>query len=175
MSDDGTYEGGAALIADELAGPLDRDEAAELLLLAQLLAHQATWEQPRQGLGEEVVRAVTRTARPHRRRRGVAALAAVAAAIVLASGSLLVAQRGGTAGFQARLTATVLAPGARGSADVTRTRAGFRIDLDASGLLPLAPGEYYQAWLKNNAGTLVPIGTFSSSDSGVTLWSGVSP
>ena len=36
-------------------------------------------------------------------------------------------------------------------------------------------GEYYQAWLKNSAGTLVPIGTFSSSDGRVTLWSGVSP
>jgi hypothetical protein len=29
--------------------------------------------------------------------------------------------------------------------------------------------------LKNAAGTLVPIGTFSSSDGHVTLWSGVSP
>ena len=29
--------------------------------------------------------------------------------------------------------------------------------------------------MKNAAGTLVPIGTFSSSDGRVTLWSGVSP
>jgi hypothetical protein len=29
--------------------------------------------------------------------------------------------------------------------------------------------------LKNAQGTLVPIGTFSSSDGRVTLWSGVSP
>ena len=32
-----------------------------------------------------------------------------------------------------------------------------------------------KAWLKDAAGTLVPIGTFSSSDAQVTLWSGVSP
>ena len=47
--------------------------------------------------------------------------------------------------------------------------------LDARGLPKLPAGEYYQAWLKNAAGTLVPIGTFSSSDGRVTLWSGVSP
>ena len=47
--------------------------------------------------------------------------------------------------------------------------------LDAAGLPKLPAGEYYQAWLKNAAGTLVPIGTFSSSDGKVTLWSGVSP
>ena len=39
----------------------------------------------------------------------------------------------------------------------------------------LRSGEYYQAWLKNSAGALVPIGTFSSSDGRVTLWSVVSP
>ena len=36
-------------------------------------------------------------------------------------------------------------------------------------------GQYYEAWLKNNAGELVAIGTFSSSDGRITLWSGVSP
>jgi Anti-sigma-K factor rskA len=39
----------------------------------------------------------------------------------------------------------------------------------------LPNGEYYQAWLKNAAGALVPIGTFSSADASITLWSGVSP
>jgi len=39
----------------------------------------------------------------------------------------------------------------------------------------LRSGEYYQAWLKNSAGALVPIETFSSSDGRVTLWSVVSP
>jgi hypothetical protein len=73
------------------------------------------------------------------------------------------------------LQATGLAPGARASAHITRTDAGFRVVLDARGLQPLDRGEFYEAWMKNAAGTLVPIGTFSSSDDRVTLWSGVSP
>ena len=53
-------------------------------------------------------------------------------------------------------------------------REGFRIVLEARGLPPLPPGEYYQAWLKNARGTLVPIGTFNTGRD-VTLWAGVSP
>ena len=33
---------------------------------------------------------------------------------------------------------------------------------------------YYEAWLKNEAGTLVPIGTFNQPDD-ITLWAGVAP
>jgi len=47
--------------------------------------------------------------------------------------------------------------------------------VDADGLPALRDDEYYQAWLRNARGTLVPIGTFSSSDGRITLWSGVSP
>ena len=44
--------------------------------------------------------------------------------------------------------------------------------LSATGLPHLANGRYYQAWLKNAAGILVPIGTFNDARN-VTLWSGV--
>ena len=54
------------------------------------------------------------------------------------------------------------------------SNAGFRVTLDAHGLPALPRGEYYQAWLQSRDGTVVPIGTFSSSDGHVTLWSGVS-
>jgi hypothetical protein len=87
----------------------------------------------------------------------------------------VVASRNTRPQYKAQLEATGLAPGARGSAEITRNDAGFRIALDARGLPRLRVGEYYQAWLKNEAGTLVPIGTFSSSDGRITLWSGVSP
>jgi hypothetical protein len=53
--------------------------------------------------------------------------------------------------------------------------AGFRVTLDAHGLAPLPARRYYEAWVRDAAGTAVPIGTFSSSDGEVTLWSGVSP
>ena len=100
---------------------------------------------------------------------------AAAAAIAIAFGTVVVARRSTSADFDARLQATALAPGAHASAGITRNGAGFRIVLDARGLPALPAGQYYQAWLKNPAGTLVPIGTFSSSDGRVTLWSGVSP
>ena len=35
-------------------------------------------------------------------------------------------------------------------------------------------GRFYQAWLRNPAGVLVPIGTFNEGQD-VTLWAGVSP
>ena len=35
-------------------------------------------------------------------------------------------------------------------------------------------GLFYQAWLRNAAGVLVPIGTFNEGED-VTLWAGVSP
>ncbi len=88
---------------------------------------------------------------------------------------MLVTRGGTSADYEAQLTATGSASGAHASADITRNEAGFRITLDASRLPALRAGEYYQAWLKDSADTLVPIGTFSSSDGRVTLWSGVSP
>jgi hypothetical protein len=50
--------------------------------------------------------------------------------------------------------------------------SGWQVELSASGLPHLTNGRYYQAWLKNSAGVLVPIGTFNDAAK-VTLWSGV--
>jgi len=60
-----------------------------------------------------------------------------------------------------------------GQVKVDRLPSGWRIALDAD-LPRLDGGEFYQAWLKDDAGTLVPIGTFNEGDS-VVLWAGVSP
>ena len=66
------------------------------------------------------------------------------------------------------------APGANGSATLTKTSSGWRIELSATGLPHLANGRYYEAWLKNAAGVLVPVGTFNDARH-VTLWAGVPP
>jgi hypothetical protein len=73
--------------------------------------------------------------------------------------------------FAMVVSGTPLAPGAHGSATLTKTESGWRIELSATGLPHLANGRYYQAWLKNSAGILVPIGTFNDAQH-VTLWSG---
>ena len=65
-------------------------------------------------------------------------------------------------------------PGAAGSATLTKTTSGWRIELDATGLPRLEGGRFYQAWLRNAAGVLAPIGTFNEGQD-VTLWAGVSP
>ena len=70
--------------------------------------------------------------------------------------------------------ATDLVPGARGEATLTKTSSGWRIELDATGLPRLDGGRFYEAWLRNAAGVLVPIGTFNEGRK-VTLWAGVSP
>jgi anti-sigma-K factor RskA len=97
----------------------------------------------------------------------VAALAVVLVVAVVRSGSS--AQR-----FHAALAPTGLVPGATGKATLTKTTSGWRINLHATGLPRLDSGRFYQAWLRNSAGTLVPIGTFNEGRK-VTLWAGVPP
>jgi hypothetical protein len=65
-------------------------------------------------------------------------------------------------------------PAAAGSATLTKTDSGWRIELDATGLPRLDKGRFYQAWLRNDDGTLIPIGTFNEG-SDVVLWAGVPP
>ena len=103
-------------------------------------------------------------------------LIGAAATVVLAVAIGLVVLRSGTSGerFHAALASTDLVPGARGEATLTKTASGWRIELDATGLPRLAGGRFYEAWLRNPAGVLVPIGTFNEGRS-VTLWAGVSP
>ena len=110
---------------------------------------------------------------PRRIALGAFAAAAVAAAAVAVA---VVAVGSGSQGtrFQAALGPTRLAPGASGEATLTKTSSGWRIHLDATGLPRLAEGRFYEAWLRNPAGVLVPIGTFNEGPN-VTLWAGVSP
>ena len=156
----------------------------DLELLDDLLAHPSTWVEPAPDLEDLVVWAVAEAApapsRPSaitRSWRRTASVLAVAATIAIAVvvGAVVLRDSPSSADYAGRLQATGLAPGARASTHITRTDAGFRVVLDARGLQPLDRGEFYEVWLKNAAGTLVPIGTFSSSDDRVTLWSGVSP
>jgi Anti-sigma-K factor rskA len=185
-------------------GSLDPADAAELDEIRALLADPAMWEVPGQHLEDTVVAAVTGAAsretgdersdppaaarraaggEPARRarrrpRRSVvawAAGAAAAAAIAIAIAIGVTSGAGTTATtFTAALSGTSLAPGATGQAMLTQTTAGWHVTLHVSGLPRLDNGRFYQAWLKNAAGILVPIGTFNQSGD-VTLWSGVPP
>src|SRR5215469_585496 len=184
-------------------GSLDPADAAELDELRALLADPAMWEVPGQHLEDTVVAAVTGAVsretgdersdpvasargaaggelarRARRSRRSVVAWAAgaVAAAAIAIAIAIGVTSGTGTHAttFSAALSGTSLAPGATGQATLTQTTAGWRVTLHVSGLPRLDNGRFYQAWLKNAADILVPIGTFNQSGD-VTLWSGVPP
>jgi hypothetical protein len=103
-------------------------------------------------------------------------LIGASAAAVLAVTVGVVALRSGTSNerFHATLAATALLPDARGEAMLTKTSSGWRVELEAAGLPRLADGRFYEAWLRNAVGVLVPIGTFNDGRD-VTLWAGVSP
>ena len=117
----------------------------------------------------------TRSARRASGTRRFVVVGAVAAAAVVAVVGLSVFRSGGSSErFRAALAATELAPGASGQATLTKTSSGWRVELDASGLPRLDAGRFYEAWLRNGAGVLVPIGTFNEGYH-VILWAGVSP
>src|SRR5690242_9011697 len=102
-----------------------------------------------------------RRVRPRRpARRLVLASVAVAAAAATAVLAVALSSGGSAEHFRAALAPTSLAPAASGEATFTRRPSGWRVQLDATGLPHLAGGGFYEAWLRNAAGVLVPIGTF---------------
>jgi anti-sigma-K factor RskA len=118
----------------------------------------------------------TRAARAPERRRlalfGAAAAALAAAALAVAL--VVMSSTSSAERFRTALSATALAPGAGGNATLTKTSSGWRIELRATGLARRTGRRFYEAWLRNPAGVLVPIGTFNDGRK-VTLWAGVSP
>jgi Anti-sigma-K factor rskA len=190
-----------AYLAGEPVDSLSPQERAELDELIGALDAPAMWAQPGDGLEDRIVNAIAQEAerrsaagptpaptptpapapapaprvrRPMFSRRRIYALGAVAVAAVAAI--VVVISLRTTSPAQLRLamvvSGTSLAPGAHGSATLTKTASGWRIQLSATGLRHLSGARYYQAWLKDSAGTLVPVGTFNDARQ-VTLWSGV--
>jgi hypothetical protein len=176
-----------AALADGSLAP-DRRAALEARVaaspeLARRLAEQQRAVALAHGAAEEVeapaaLRARIEAQRRARRVRGPRRLALVGAATAAAAAVAvgLAVLRSDTPGerFQAALAATGLAPGAAGEATFEKTSAGWWIELEATGLPRLDGGRFYEAWLRNTEGVLVPIGTFNEGPK-VTLWAGVSP
>jgi hypothetical protein len=147
------------LAVQERAVALARSAATEVEAPAVLRAH---------------VEAQRGARRVRVQRRLVLIGAAVTAVAAVAIG-LTVFQSGSSGErFRAALAPTGRVPGATGEATLTKTSSGWRIKLDATGLPRLAGGRFYEAWLRNSAGGLVPVGTFNEGRD-VDLWAGVSP
>jgi hypothetical protein len=156
---------------------LTPEELAEIDRVHGALADPAVWAEPPLDLQERVVAAIAAEAAPARRRWLRYAAGGVAAAVVIAIGitvGIQATQDDDRIQFAAALNGTELAPDADGDVTLTKTQSGWRIELQATGLPRRADGEFYEAWLKNEAGQLVPIGTFNDGRD-VVLWSGVGP
>ena len=147
------------LAEQERAVSLTRSAAAEVEAPATLRADI----EARRRVGR------ARTARPV-----VVAAAAAAAVAAVAIGIATLGGESSAEQLHAALASTELAPGAGGEATLTRTASGWRVELDTTGLPRLDGGRFYQAWLRNADGVLVPIGSFNEGRK-VTLWAGVSP
>jgi hypothetical protein len=162
----------ASLEAKVTASPELRDRLAEQQRAVALARRAAVEVEAPPGLRARI----EVPARRARGRRPV--LAGATATLVAASVAALALLVGGlhptSERFVAALSPTPLAPGARGHATFTKTSSGWRIDLNATGLPRLAGRRFYEAWLRNPAGVLVPVGTFNEPRK-VTLWAGVSP
>jgi Anti-sigma-K factor rskA len=148
------------LAEQERAVALMRSAAAEVEAPEALRARIEAQRRPR------------RMSAPRRLALIGAAAAAGVAAIAIGVGVFGSSTSGES--FNAALAATDLAPGARGEATLTKTSSGWRIELDATGLPRRDGGRFYEAWLRNRAGVLVPVGTFNDGRK-VTLWAGVQP
>ena len=152
-------------------------ERSEIERVQHVLADPAVWMEPPTDLQEAVVAAIAEEAGAGRQRRRIRlAIAGVAAAVLLAAGVTVGVQlnRAQPVEFAASLSGTELAPDAAGDVTLTKTPSGWKVELHATGLPRREDGEFYQAWLKDDAGLLIPIGSFNDGRD-VTLWSGVAP
>ena len=187
-----------AYLAGEPTAPREPAERAELDKLRGVLADPALWVEPSPDLQARIVGAIAgagaassdsggdqKSSSPTdgrdnvvklRPRRTRYAILSAAAAVLIAVGITVAVTNQGNepVKYAASLEGTNLAPAASGQVTLTKTESGWQIDLQATGLPRLDNGSYYEAWLKNEKGILVPIGTFNQPDD-VTLWAGVPP
>src|SRR5215212_270038 len=166
---------------DDLTADLTPAERAEIERVSSVLGDAAVWAEPSPELQERVVSAIADAdagSGSDRRSWLRYAVPGIAAAAVLAVGIAVGVQQlnGDEEGpvFAAAMSGTELSPDASGDVTLTKTTSGWRIELHATGLPRRADGEFYQAWLKDADGNLVPIGTFNEGMD-VVLWAGVPP
>ena len=147
-------------------------ERAEIDKLRDVLADPAVWVEPRADLQERIVATIADSGTRRRSRAIRYAILGSAAAVVLAVGLAIGLNTGNESKpleYSASLRGTELAPKASGEVTLTKTASGWKIQLHALGLPRRDNGEFYEGWLKNDQGVLVPVGTFNQARRGDSL------
>ncbi|MET0496561.1 MAG: anti-sigma factor, partial [Actinoplanes sp.] len=170
---------------EEGAETPDPREAMMVARVGALLGHPGTWPAPPPGLPEALLAEIRRPAArrwwpqlrwtPPRLALGVAgALAALVLAVVMFGGELLGREDGPSRQVAViQLTGTSAAPDARATMRAIERDAGWRLEVDITGLAPAAPDVYYQGWAVAGP-EMVALGTFHMHKPGrIELWSGV--
>ena len=158
------------------------DGDARLGDLTALLVDPLVWEDPPADLEQRVLHAIHPDPPPHlavvgaprRSRRRFTALAGLAAAAVIAVTFGVVVAGGESDARRVEVAATELAPNVDGYVWVDEQGGGVEFVLDVEGLPPAPEGQFYEGWVKGEAG-IVAVGTFHlrGGDDEVRLWSGV--
>lgn len=157
-----------------LGAAADPARRAQLDAVQHRLRSEAMWVEPGADVLERITATLGRstTVRPRRSGPPWRWIAAAAAAVVVVVGALAFTREERDDAVEFALAPTDLLPEAAGRVRITSEESGLRIELEASGLPRRDNGTFYQAWLRNSRGDLVPIGTFHDGD-GVVLWAGV--
>jgi hypothetical protein len=168
----------------------DVDDAAraEAAMLAAALADPVTWADPPAALEGRVVDRVraeanrgpsvaspARPGRPAHIRRLVPIIGVAAAGVIALGAVLAVRDSGGESPVALASLQSDTDPSASGSVRIFDAESGFAVYLELEGLPRLPDDGFYEAWVRDEAGTLVSLGTFSESAGPITLWSGVDP
>jgi Anti-sigma-K factor rskA len=166
-----------AYLAGDEGAALTPAERAEMDEVRAALGHPAVWIEPSPELEDRVVAAIADSG-SHRRPRAIRySLVGAAAAVLLVVGltvGIVTHRESPPLQYAASLSGTPLTPRAAGEVTLTQSRGGWKIQLHATGLPRRDNGTYYEAWLKNDQGVLVPVGTFNEPLD-VVLWAGVPP
>lgn len=160
-------------------GP-EPDDRERIDSIRAVLGDQNTWAEPPPDVADRVVTAIGEQAKPDLESRGrswgwaaVGIAAAAVVALVLAFSGVF----SGSATTVVAMSGTDLQPDVTGQAAIQETGSGWWIELDLANLPSAKPGTYYEAWVWNDSGQGVSIGTFHFRETAdpIVMWSGVDP
>ncbi|MGD2101664.1 MAG: anti-sigma factor [Acidimicrobiia bacterium] len=149
--------------------------------IRHILGQDSTWSEPPPEVADRLMATIGEDdlapSLPPSPNRRWPWIAAAAAGVVLVVAAALTGILGSGDEQSIVMAGTSIEPTATGHASITDSGSGWWIRLEVEGLPAAGEGTYYEAWLWNDQGDGISVGTFHLRDhrSPVVLWSGVDP